>query len=72
MHNGWRNDRLDNLVINYIFVNMIILIAIIILLFLWIFYPKIDYYKDYRDHKHIILWFNWIDDRKYIHYEWAA
>lgn len=49
----------------------ILTIIIILLLTLWFFCPRIDYYKDYRDIKHIVLWYNWFKERKFIHYEWS-
>ena len=48
-------------------------ITIVIILFaLWFFWPRIDYYKDYRDHKHFVIWYNWFKERKFVHYEWVA
>ena len=49
------------------------ILSIIILAFLWfLLWPRIDYYKDYRDHKHLVLWYNWFKERKFVHYEWVA
>ena len=49
---------------------MITIILIMILLFLCS--PHVDYYKDYRNNKHVLIWYNWFSERKFIHYEWAA
>ena len=49
-----------------------IVILIVILLAIGILWPRVDYYKDYRDHKHLVIWYNWFDDRRFFHYEWVA
>ena len=51
---------------------MIGIILMLITFALWFLWPNIDYYTDYRDIKHIVIWYNWFKERKYIHYEWAA
>jgi hypothetical protein len=49
---------------------MILLITIILIFAYMYFWPKIDYYTDYRNIKHIVIWYNWGGIRKFIH--WAA
>ncbi len=45
---------------------MWVIIFILILLYLQ-FLPTIDYYKDYRNKKHILLWYyDFYRERKYI------
>jgi hypothetical protein len=35
------------------------IIIIFILILIWYFQPWVDYYKDYRGTKHLVLWYNW-------------
>lgn len=45
---------------------MIILILLLILFTIFVFDPHLDIFHDYRGEKHIILWYNWFDDRRFI------
>ena len=43
---------------------MIIIIILLIVIILLIINPRIDIFKDYRDKRHLILWYNNIFNKK--------
>ena len=47
-----------------------IIFLLILILALWYFRPWFDSYTDENGEKHIVLWYNWITGRKFVH--WAA
>lgn len=48
------------------------IVIILLVLTYFCLNPKVDKYTDYRNIKHIVIWYNWFNKRKYFHYQKVA